>query len=257
MKHHAKPAYLIPLEPRDIPGLVSFWNFAEGGTRFVACQGEPYCLESQSGALDLVEDAEAYGGQALLLREGQWLSIARRDCPALDIHGRDGQLSLVAWIRREPTAFPQCEFIAGQWNETNRGRQYGLFLNISVWGERDRVFGHLSNIGGPTPGYKYCMDGAMGATPVPHGQWVVAGMGYDGQTGFAWLDGHLDAVPGLNPYSLAGGLHDGGPTGSDFTVGAVHRSGEMGNFFHGRLAALAVFRRALTPAEMYALARMR
>ncbi len=257
MKHRPNPDYSIPFEPRDIPGLVSFWNFDQGGSRFVAQQGEPYALVSRSGDLKVAEDAEAYGGQALVLREGQYLEIPRRECPGLDIHGRDGHLSLIAWLRREPTGYPHCEFIAGQWNETNLGRQYGLFLNISVWGERDRVFGHLSNIGGPTPGYQYCMDGPMGATPVPHGEWVVAGMSYDGQAGSAWLNGRLDAVPGLNPYSLACGLHDGGPDGSDFTVGAVHRSGEMGNFFHGHLAALAVYRRALTPAEMYALAKMR
>jgi hypothetical protein len=54
---------------------------------------------------------------------------------------------------------------------------------------------------------------------------------------------------------MSGGLHNGGPNGSDFTVGAVHRSGEMGNFFCGKIAALAVYRRALTPAEMFALAQ--
>lgn len=48
-------------------------------------------------------------------------------------------------------------------------------------------------------------------------------------------------------------MHDGGPSGSDFTVGAVDRFGTMGNFFCGRLAALAVYDRALTPAEIFAL----
>jgi len=254
MHHTPNLSYRLPLEPRDIPNLVAFWNFDQSGTRFVACQGEPYVLRSASGELEVVDDPDAYGGKALELREGQWLSIPRRDCPGLDIHGRDGHLTLIAWLRRGTTAVPHCEFIAGQWNETHLGRQYGLFLNISVWGGHDRVFGHLSNLGGPTPGYKYCMDGPMGATPVEPGRWVVAGMSYDGQSGAAWLDGRVDAVPGLNPYSLPGGLHDGGPTGSDFTVGAVHRSGEMGNFFRGRLAALAVYARSLSPAEMFALA---
>ena len=66
----------------------------------------------------------------------------------------------------------------------------------------------------------------------------------------------MDARPGVNPYPLAGGLHDGGPNGSDFTVGAVDRGGEIGNFFCGDLAGLAVYDRALTPAEMLALARI-
>ncbi|MBT62118.1 MAG: hypothetical protein CML13_02795, partial [Puniceicoccaceae bacterium] len=58
------------------------------------------------------------------------------------------------------------------------------------------------------------------------------------------------------PYSMAGGLHDGGAAGSDFTVVGVDRSGCMGNFFKGQLAGLAVYRRAFTPAEMYAVSSM-
>ncbi len=248
---------LIPFEPEDIPGLVAFWRFRESGESFVAEQGEHYRLRSQSGPLTVLENTGApLGGTALRLEEGQWLSIPRGECPALDIHGKDGHLTVVAWIRRERTRSPQCEFIAGQWNETNRGRQYGLFLNIRVWGASDRVFGHFSHVGGPTPGYKYCMDGPMGATNVPHGEWVAVGMSYDGHAGCAWLHGLLDAGPGVNPYPMAGGLYDSGPNGSDFTVGAVHRSGEMGNFFRGDIAGLAVYRRALTPAEMYALSRL-
>ena len=246
--------YRIALEPKDIPGLVSFWNFNQSGERFIASQGQPYCLQSRVGQLEVVQEQGAsFGGTALQLREGQWLSIPRQDCPGLDIHGKDGQLTLIAWIKRGRTQNPQCEFVAGQWNETNLGRQYGLFLNIGVWGVEDRVFGHLSNIGGPTPGYKYCMDGCMGATEVIHDQWAVVAMSYDGQAGYAWLNGRLDVCLGVNPYHMAGGLHDSGPRGSDFTVGAVHRSGEMGNFFCGSLAALAFYNRALTSAEMFAL----
>lgn len=247
---------MVPVEPRDILGLVSFWNFSRSGTSFPAEQGEPYRLRSQSGLLDVIEDPDArFGGTALQLKEGQWLSIPRRECPGLDFHGRDGHFTVIVWIKRGKTRRNQCEFIAGQWNETNRGRQYGLFLNISVWGMSNRVFGHLSNSGGPTPGYMYCMDGCMGATEVPYGEWVAVAMSYDGQSGYAWLDGHLDACPRLNPYHMSGGLHDSGPDGSDFTVGGVDRSGEMGNFFCGRIAALAVYSRALTAAEMYALCR--
>lgn len=245
---------MVAFEPNDIPGLVSFWRFTRSGSTFLAEQGEPYRLKSQSGNLDVIDDAEAsFGGTALQLKEGQWLSIPRQECPGLDFHGPNGHFTLIAWIKREKTHQNHCEFIAGQWNETNRARQYGLFLNISVWGVANRVFGHLSNVGGPTPGYKYCMDGCMGATQVPHSQWVALAMSYDGQAGYAWLDGLLDVCPRLNPYHIPGGLHDSGTAGSDFTVGGVDRSGKMGNFFCGSLAALAVYSRALTPAEMYVL----
>lgn len=254
MIYQPVPRLLTGVRPDEIPGLISCWEFNQSGTRFEAQQGEPYVLTSQSGPLVVEEIPEARGGVSLHLQEGQWLSIPRQECPRLDIHGAQGQVSVIAWICRAPTARPHCEFIAGQWNETNRGRQYGMFLNIGVWGAKDRLFGHLSNVGGPTPGYKYCMDGPMGESEIACGQWTVVGISYDGRSGIAWRDGLMDGRSNLNPYPLAGGLHDGGAQGSDFTVGAVHRSGEMGNFFTGHIAAVAVYARALTPAEMFVLA---
>jgi hypothetical protein len=251
---------ILDFRPGDLPGLVAFWHFSRPGGRFTAQEGEPYTLESQTGELAVESVPGApFGGKALRLNEGDWLSCPRAACPKLDIHGPQGRLTLIAWFRRakkaerDATGHSECEFLAGQWNESNRGRQYGLFLNIKVWQQTDQVCGHLSNVGGPTPGYKYCIDGPVGQTPVPWDAWSVAAMSYDGCSGHAWLNGQLDVRPGLNPYSLAGGLHDGGPDGSDFTVGAVDRSGKIGNFFTGHLAALAVYNRALSPAEIYAL----
>lgn len=249
--------HLIDRQPADFPHLAAYWRFDRAGDSWTAVQGEPYTLASQAGPLDVSEDAGSpLGGPVLNIPEGSWLNCPRSECPLLDIHGPDGQLTVMAWLKRERTKHGGCEFIAGQWNETNLGRQYGLFINISVWQERDQVTGHLSNVGGPTPGYKYCIDGPVGETPVPCSEWSVVAMTYDGTQGFAWLNGQLDARPSLNPYSMAGGLHDGGPDGSDFTVGAVNRSGEIGNFFTGQFAGLAVYRRALTPAEIYALTKL-
>ncbi len=248
--YQAKLDLVTSSDPKAVPGLVAFWDFNQSGTEFVAQQGEPYCLRSQSGPLQVVQSDDCYGGSYLEIKEGQWLSIPRAECPQLDIHGRDGHLTVLAWVYREATKVDQCEFIAGQWNESHFGRQYGLFLNIQVWNQKNRIFGHLSNVGAPTPGYKYCMDGPMGETDIQLKKWNVVGMQYDGQVGTAWLNGAQDGRSNINPYSMPGGLHDGGPGGSDFTVGAVDRSSEIGNFFCGRIAALAVFSRALTPAEM-------
>jgi hypothetical protein len=255
MPEAVKPGLLVPFDLDDLPNLVAFWDFQRSGDRFASDRGERYTLASRSGPLAVVDDPAApFGGRALRLDEGQWLAIPRAACPRLDIHGPEGQVTVVAWLKRDRTAEDHCEFIAGQWNESGMSRQYGLFLNIDVWVAGDRICGHLSHVGGPTPGFRYCIDGAMGATPIAHDRWSVIAMSYDGSAGYAWLDGALDARPGLNPYPLAGGLHDGGPGGSDFTVGAVDRSGEVGNFFCGELSALAVYARALTPAEMFALA---
>ncbi|MNL87858.1 hypothetical protein D3C87_2172410 [compost metagenome] len=53
-----------------------------------------------------------------------------------------------------------------------------------------------------------------------------------------------------NPYAYPEGLYAGGAAGADFTVGAVYRSGAMGNFFAGHLGGLAVFNRALGDEEL-------
>lgn len=257
MSESVVPEYLHLSNPAEIPGLVTCWRFGASAEVFPAAWGEGYSLRSQSGGLRVVEDAEApLGGMALDLEEGQWLSLPRRECPALNFHGPGGQFTVLAWIRRGQKSHSECEFLAGMWNESQLGRQYGLFLNIGVWRQPDQVCGHLSHVGGPTPGFKYCIDGPVGTTPVPRDVWTAVAMSYDGLSGYAWLDGVLDFRAGLNPYSLAGGLFDGGEGGSDFTVGGVDRGGSVGNFFTGRIAGLAVYRRALSPAEIFALSRI-
>ena len=239
--------------PKTIPGLISYWNFSESGESFSAAEGEDYVLKSQTGTLAVVEEPKALGGRALVLEGDAWLNIKRNLCPKLDIHGPDGQMSIVTWVKRGQKENNECEFLAGQWNESHFSRQYGLFLNIRIWGQSQKVTGHLSHVGGPTPGYPYCIDGPAGSRDIPRDEWYCVGMSYDGTNGFVWVDGVLDSRPGLNSYSMAGGLHDGGINGSDFTVGAVDRSGVIGNFFHGHMAGLAIYDRALTPAEFSAL----
>ncbi len=243
------------MSPLDMPGLISFWDFQDAGKRKAKGPGK-YALEEMAGAVARVEVPGApFGPYAARIQDGQWFRTLRKSCPLLNRSGKNSSLTVLAWLRRFKKSDNHCEFIAGQWNETHLGRQYGLFLNIATWGGRDQICGHVSHFGGPTPGYIYCMDGALGATPVSHDTWHMVGMSYDGTNAMAWLDGLLDRQDELNPYSYSGGLHNGGAKGSDFTVGAVHRSGEMGNFFAGDLGGLAIFDRALSPAEIYGLTR--
>lgn len=250
-------SHLITSDPQAFGGLISFWDFSHrhhDGSWPATAGSELNVLHEQGGAMQTQPDADApFTGRPLVIEEGQWLNITRTNCPALNIHGPTGHLTLLAWIKRGKTRISQCEFIAGMWNETNLGRQYGLFLNIRTWNTQDQICGHLSTTGGPTHGFKYCYDGPMGQTPIDHENYHCVAMSYDAHQGYAWLDGQLDAQPNINPYLLPGGLHKAGPNGSDFTVGAVDRSGSIGNFFTGQLAGLAVYNRVLSPAEMWAI----
>lgn len=245
--------FRLPIRPGDMDGLIAFWDFSGAGKERAATEGEPYVLTGNEPIECVDAPGAPFGPKATHLREGQWFSIPRAQCPKLDIHGPKGHLTVMAWIQRFQTSHRGCEFIAGQWNETNCGRQYGLFLNLQNWRSTDEVGAHVSRTGTPTTGYKYCYDHAVGATKVVHDQWHSVAMTYDGVQAVSWLDGMLDWRPGVNPYLFPGGLHDGGAQGSDFTVGAVHRSGEMGNFFTGLIGGLAIYNRALTAAEIFAL----
>ncbi|NOU86631.1 LamG domain-containing protein [Paenibacillus sp. LMG 31460] len=226
--------------------LVSFWDFqeAEGQSR-VAKGPFPYVLDEMSGPIKRVEEG-VLGTYAAKLEYGQWFNLPRKDCPALDFHGPEAKLTIFAWLKRENRVNGQCEAIAGMWNETEKKRQYAMFLNLRIWGSGDQVGGHVSVEGGPTQGYPWCMTTAIGATPLAKDEWYALAFTYDGTYAKVYVDGVLDERETYNPYLYEKGLFDGGHTGADFTVGGVNRSGEMGNFYAGLLGGLAVFNEALT-----------
>lgn len=231
-------------------GLVSFWDFQRGEALSLEAVGPyPYRLTPMRGEASYAEEG-IFGSRSLELMDGQWLSIPRRKCPGLDFHGPDARLTVAAWVKRDNRESAGCEFIAGIWNETERKRQYGLFLNLSIWDSAEQVCGHVSAVGGPTPGYRYSMSSSIGATPVSKGEWHMVVFTYDGRESKVYLDGSLDRRETYNPYSYPDGLFDGGEDGADFTVGAVDRSSEIGNYYNGLLGGLAVFDRALEEEEV-------
>lgn len=243
----------MPTDPTTLPGLIAFWDFQEPTGQPRISRGPNRYPLTPHGELQRI-DGGVFGPYAMLVAEGQWLDIPRRDCPALDLHGPDAQVTVIAWLKRHPKSDGECQAVAGMWHETGLRRQYCLFLDLSIHDSADQVCGHVSRIGGPTPGQKWCMDASIGSNPVPMDQWATCGFTYDGQYARSYLNGVLDVRETFNPYHYPGGLFDGGPDGADFTVAAVHRSNRMGNWFTGVLGGLAVFNRALNDAEMKSLA---
>lgn len=234
------------------PGLITFWDFQEkAGEPRVGRGRHAYVLEEMAGGVRRLEEG-VFGPYAASLGPGQWFRAARGSCPSLNLHGAQAQATVIAWLKREKKVLVpgQCEAVAGMWNETRARRQYCLFLNLRIFDSAEQVCGHISGVGGPTPGQRWCMDASIGATPVPIGQWCCAGFTYDGRVAKSYLDGRLDAREGRNPYVYELGLFDGGADGADFTVGAVDRGGEMGNWYQGAIGGLAVFNRVLREDEM-------
>ncbi len=239
-----------PPQPFAILDLVAFWDFQEeAGLDRLARGRRPYALMEMGGPVGAVSGG-VFGERAALLRHGQWFRLPRADCHELDIHGRDAQVTVVAWLKRVATPLTDsCQAIAGIWDETRRRRQYCLFLDLRIWDSGDQVCGHISSVGGPTPGYKYCMDASIGATAVSFNRWICVAFSYDGRHIRSYLNGRLDRRGDRNPYHYPAGIFDGGEHGGDFTVGGVQRSGEAGNFFNGVIGGLAVYRRALSSEE--------
>jgi hypothetical protein len=202
---------------------------------------------------NLTQQAEGPFGGAIQFRPPGWLEIPRHRIRSLDIGGVDAEVTVAAWLNRHHQSGSHCEAIAGLWDETRDRRQYCLFLNLPIWDSADQVGGHVSETGGPTPPFAWCTEAAIGATPVSHGEWHTAAFTYDGEHVRAYIDGRFDERPQRNPYVHRPGLLDAGPGGSAFTVGAVHRKGEMGNWFAGLLGGVAVFSRALRADEIRGL----
>lgn len=249
----------ISVNPVDLEDLVCFWDFQEaqrGGFHTVA--GERYKLRPRPLA-PAFAGAGPWGKRSLRFDGSTWLECPRAQCPGLDIHGPDAQVTVVAWLRWHRRE--RCQFIAGMWDETNRARQYGLFLNITQrYNSWNNVHAHISSVGSPTGDDPCCVTYATGATQLALNEWYTLAMSYDGHAARVYINGILDTNSGssaggesLNPYPH--GIFDGGRNGADFTVGALDTAGVMKNWLYGDLGGLAVYRRALAAEEMQALHR--
>jgi hypothetical protein len=268
-RHASAP--LAALHPTNVPNLVAFWDFQEpAGQDRVDVSASRFHLLESNGPVARVQLAGApFGPYAAQFNGAQHLRIPRAQVGDLDIHGSNSQVTVVAWLQRQSTSL---NAIAGIWDEYRAQRQYCLFLGITfntqITGNvSHRVSGHVSQRGGPTPGYSYCYEVSLGDTVVPQNQWMCVALSYDGRFIRSFYNGRFDgANPSPNPpynmgnpYHLPLGIHDGGNSGGDFTVGGVPRSGtgnNFGNYFNGVLGGVAVFNRALNEEEMLRLARL-
>jgi hypothetical protein len=232
----------------DIPGLICFWDF-NGEDAFVSKSEFPYQLKQGNTEVKILDEGPV-NNKSIAFKEGQFLYIKRSDCPALNIKGKDAKVTVLSWVKRKPKSYIQCEAIAGMWNETEKKRQYCLFLNIQLFESANQVCGHISGVGGSTTGQKWCIDASIGKQIVNFDEWTFAAFTYDANEIISYYNGEMDHREDRNPYTYKEGIFDGGEIGSDFTVAAVHRLGEMGNYFVGQISGLAVYNSVLNPEQI-------
>lgn len=243
-------------EPLPVPECQ--WDFNETAGRDRVSKGKySYRLTEVNGPITDVK-GRSEGKRAARLKAGQYFTIRNGDFDAIDFHGPDVQFSVVAWVRRKADSHWQA--VAGIWNETEKQRQYCLFLNASTRSDsrtmtrkptKDEAHGHVSDVGGPTEGQKFCITYSSSGTKISLNQWTHVAMTFDGKASRVFVNGKLVAEEGHNPYPLENGIFDGI---GDFTVGAVDRSGEMGNFLNGELDELAIYSEALSESLLLKLA---
>lgn len=226
-----------------IPSLVSAWDFAEESGDRRGRGPRPCSLHERGGAVPRASGG-VWSPWSARFTPGARLEAPHAEAPQLDLRQ---EVTVLAWVWREPKDHVECQAVAGRWLETDRSRQYCLFLDLRIHGSAEQAALHVSSIGGPSPGERWCMDAAIGATAVPLGSWHSMIGTYARGEARIYVDGHLDRRERFNPYAYPGPLHD---ARSDFTVGAVHRGGSWGNWFTGRLGGLAVFANALDPATV-------
>ncbi|QNN25372.1 LamG domain-containing protein [Planctomycetales bacterium ZRK34] len=254
------------LEPGDVPGLICFWDFQEpGGEQRHAKGPHDYPLKERHGPIKRVEEG-IWGPYSVQVNRGQWFSIDRADCPALNIHGKGAQYTILAWVKRLDST--PWQFVAGMWDEADSNRQYGLFLNAGSKTDsrtfkrtpaKRQVHAYVSAEGGATPGHTFCHSYASGGTVLENGQWYFIAATYDQQALRVYVDGQLDTLEHYNPFPYPGkAIHDGGKNGAMFTVANRAIPGWRGypesqfkhDGFAGLIGGLAVYNRALTAEQI-------
>lgn len=255
---------------KQIEGLVALWDFKEKSGRPKRSVGiGRYRLEEGQGAVAR-SDEGPLSGYSAVFDGSNFLKLDNTKTGALNIYGEGQGVTVMAWVK---WTGEQTGFIGGMWNEYQDGgkRQYGLFVSLPYYNGRDQVCGHISLTGKPTPPFPYSIDYSASKQSVPADEWACVAFTYDGAYIRSYLNGtfetrepelisHTEGFEGYpegltqskNPYFFPDGM---GNNGSDFTVGSVLLKKGMGNFFKGKIGGLAVFNRALTDAEIRALAR--
>ena len=271
------------VSPKDIDGIVAFWDFQEeSGSDKVSKGGRNLRLTEMNGPIKRAEDG-VFGPYSADIEWGQWLRIKREEAPALNIHGENQQVSMVAWIKRESDRVWQ--YVAGMWSEGDKRfkgqsyasgeraptRQFAIFIN-GAWQNdyttyerkrsRNQTLGYISPYGGATPDHPFAFDYATGGTVLEMNRWYMIAFTYDGEWIKVYVDGKLDTNGNYNPFKYDGPIFNGGENGADFTVAqrnhpkwTTYPEGvpEYEEGFDGKIGGLAVYNRALTADEILVL----
>ena len=202
------------------------------------------------------------------------LFAARDAAPAITkgIAGPDATVTIMAWVSL-PVGKIAEGLVAGVWDEygveggKTGARAYALFLNLAKCSPSNGsaylggLAAHISPVGGPTPGDKFCSTAAcdprhLASSP----SWHCLANTYDGKDIRAFVNGTFVVNAARNPFPLAGGIFDPtklpGRIGAEFGVGANRVNStdnapyHWSNTFTGLLGGIAVWDTALSQDDV-------
>lgn len=248
----------------QVPDILAFWDFSEPRAPYYSKLGKPHALRQGPGSRVRKGTGGPLGHSIVLNGTTDYLYIPANECGELNIGANGGnQCCVLAWVKRNTLA--NADFVAGIWQEDDGDprRQYGLFIDLDLYGGNNKVCMHISKMGGASPGLPYSRDySSNGAQDVELATWNFVAGTYDGASIRSYLEGRFESYsnytePGppfgqsrtydKNPYSFPDGMNS---ALADFTVGAVRLTSGMGNFLGGEIAALCVMKRAPSLAEL-------
>lgn len=252
-------------------GLVGFWDFdEETGAQKVSKAGFPYALRDFGSAQAVRDTTGPMSGFSCVFNgTTNYLRLEAGLIGDLNLSKHGNEVTVLALVYITQTG--ALQYIAGCWGENNNDprRQYGLFYNSTTYGGSKAVIGHISKSGGASPNLPYSREQSASQSPVELNRWCVLAMTYDGAQIKSFYDCRWEPRPtytepgapngeGLtyskNPFLWSEGLNDGKL--SDFAVGANRLTSSWTNYFYGRIGGLAVFKKALSQAELMRVQRV-
>lgn len=185
------------------PGLVAFWIFGEnaGTLRQSIIAGAPLPLEEVGGHIPRVKGGP-FSGSSALFDGSHYFRLPRAKMGALDIGGKDAQVSMFAVVRLDEIG-KWGGTIAGIWsegqgaNDDSGTRQYAMLFNMPTYGGLRQLTPHISSEGGVSrradgSALPWCVDYAAPRSELPVGKWVTLGFTYDGKYITAYIDGVME-----------------------------------------------------------------
>lgn len=257
----------------ELPSPLAFWTFQEA-------EGQPRLSTGSLGTVALVDgntsspiqqgQGGVFGPHSAYFpgysgNNSQRLCASRAAAPGLtvDIAGPNATVTMIAWTRRPASATTAEGMVAGVWNEYAQARQYAIFTDLGACSTAPVYAGglaaHISAVGGPTAGQKYCVTRACDPLPLPSNVWHCLANVYNGSHIIAYLNGTLHDNGRDNPYYYPDGIfspESSGREGAEFGVGANYVNKTAGgppvlsNVMAGYLGGLAVFSQPLQQADV-------